>query len=176
MMANDVHMILFHEHKLDNAAEAIDRLRRLGVRDKEISVVSGVPYHERILDRHPPRSIIPYFSLLGALAGFATAIGLNVISTWQYPLTVGGFPLIPIPTTIVIIFELTMLGMLLATFFGFFIEMITPAKTPKGYHPRISDGYIGILYRNPPRLDESIRDTLSELEAEFVPAEEVVQP
>jgi hypothetical protein len=135
-----------------------------------------VPYHERILDRHPPRSIIPYFSLLGALAGFATAIGLNVISTWQYPLTVGGFPLIPIPTTIVIIFELTMLGMLLATFFGFFIEMITPAKTPKGYHPRISDGYIGILYRNPPRLDESIRDTLSELEAEFVPAEEVVQP
>jgi hypothetical protein len=40
MMANDVHMILFHEHKLDNAAEAIDRLRRLGVRDKEISVVS----------------------------------------------------------------------------------------------------------------------------------------
>jgi hypothetical protein len=51
-----------------------------------------------------------------------------VISTWQYPLTVGGMPLIPIPTTIVVIFELTMLGMLLATFFGVFIEMISPSQ------------------------------------------------
>jgi hypothetical protein len=34
MMANDVHMILFHEHKLDNAAEAITGCGDLGVRDK----------------------------------------------------------------------------------------------------------------------------------------------
>jgi hypothetical protein len=175
-MANDVKMILFHEHSLDEAAEAIDRLRKLGVRDKEISVVSGVPYNSKILDRHPPRTIVPYFSLAGAGGGFATAIGLNVISTWQYPLTVGGMPLIPIPTTIVIIFELTMLGMLLATFFGVFIEMISPSSTLKGYHPRISDGYIGILYRNPPRLDESIHSILTELGAEFVAPEEVKQP
>jgi hypothetical protein len=65
-MANDVKMILFHEHKLDEAAEAIDRLRRLGVRDKEIAVISGVPYNERILDRHQPRTIVPIFSLVGA--------------------------------------------------------------------------------------------------------------
>jgi hypothetical protein len=76
---------------------------------------------------------VPYFSLLGALGGFGAAIMLNVISTWQYPLTVGGMPLIPIPTTIVVIFELTMLGMLLATFFGVFIEMISPSQ-----HSRVS--------------------------------------
>jgi len=175
-MADDVKLVLFHEHHVDEAAEAIDRMRRLGVRDKEIAVVSGVPYNSKILDRHPPRTIVPYFSLLGAGAGFATAIGLNVVSTWQYPLTVGGFPLIPIPTTIVIIFELTMLGMLLATFFGVFIEMISPSSTLKGYHPRISDGYIGILYRNPSRLDESVHATLKELGAEFVDPEEVKQP
>jgi hypothetical protein len=175
-MANDVKMILFHEHKLDEAAEAIDRLRRLGVRDKEIAVISGVPYNERILDRHQPRTIVPFFALVGALGGFGAAIALNVISTWQYPLTVGGMPLIPIPTTIVVIFELTMLGMLLATFFGVFIEMISPNTTLKGYHPKISDGYIGILYANAPRLDESIQSTLTELGAEFVPAEEVRQP
>jgi hypothetical protein len=162
-MANDVHMILFHEHKLDNAAEAITRLRNLGVREKEIAVVSGVPYHERILGRQEPRTIVPYFALVGALAGFATAIMLNVISTWQYPLTVGGFPLIPIPTTIVIIFELTMLGMLLATFFAVFIEMISPSATLKGYHPKISDGYIGILYANPEKMDERIHSSLEEL-------------
>jgi hypothetical protein len=175
-MASDIHMILFHEHKLDNAAEAITRLRDLGVREKEIAVVSGVPYHERILGRQMPRTIVPYFSLVGALAGFGAAIMLNVISTWQYPLTVGGMPLIPIPTTIVVIFELTMLGMLLATFFGVFIEMISPSTTLRGYHPKISDGYIGILYANPARMDERIQSALEELGAEFIPAEEVRQP
>jgi hypothetical protein len=175
-MPSDVHMILFHEHKLDNAAEAIARLRSLGVREKEIAVVSGVPYHERILGRQQPRTIVPYFSIVGALAGFGAAIMLNVISTWQYPLTVGGMPLIPIPTTIVVIFELTMLGMLLATFFGVFIEMITPSTTLRGYHPKISDGYIGILYANPARMDEKIQSSLADLGAEIVPPEEVKQP
>jgi hypothetical protein len=54
--------------------------------------------------------------------------------------------------------------------------MISPSTTLKGYHPRISDGYIGILYRNPPRLDESIRKTLVDLGAVFVDPEEVKQP
>jgi len=43
MPEDPVHIALFEEDRIDNAAEALDRLRALGIRDKDMSVLSGVP-------------------------------------------------------------------------------------------------------------------------------------
>ncbi|HAD06462.1 MAG TPA: hypothetical protein DCE76_04815, partial [Anaerolineaceae bacterium] len=51
MTAKVVHLALFKEEQVDHAAEAISRLHELGIGDEDISVISGIPYSERILGR-----------------------------------------------------------------------------------------------------------------------------
>jgi hypothetical protein len=89
------------------------------------------------------------------------------------PTAGGGQPIYAMPTSFVVIFEITMLGMLLSTFIGVFIEAITPSLGPKGYHPRISDGNIGILLTCPPDKDKEVDDALKAAGAELIPASEV---
>jgi hypothetical protein len=175
-MATDViHMALFKEDKIDNAADAIHQLRQMGIRDKDISVLSGVPYSERILGRPMSWTRVPLIALMGAAAGFMIALALQVISAIQYPLIVGGMRPFQIQTSIVVFFELTMLGLLISTFLGVFVETISPSFGPKGYHPNVSDGEIGILFSISPKQDDSIHTALRELGAEIVHPDEVMQ-
>jgi hypothetical protein len=66
-----------------------------------------------------------------------------------------------------------MLGLLLSTFLGVFVEMISPTYGPAGYDPRITDGHIGILFSSPNDLDNEVHNQLSELGAEMVHRAEV---
>jgi len=105
--------------------------------------------------------------------GFLTAQLLNIGTVLQYPIKVGGMPYFPIPTAIVVTFELTMLGLLISTFIGVFVETISPSFGPQGYHPRVSDGYIGILFTCPPWEDEQMHAALKQLGAEIIHRSEV---
>ena len=148
-MADDtVHMAFFKEDQIDQAAEAIATLRSLGIADSDISVISGVPFSEKILGRPMSWTRVGLIGLAGAVVGFLTAQLLNIGTVIQYPIRVGGMPYFPIPTSIVVTFELTMLGLLIATFIGVFIETISPSFGPQGYHPKVS----GWAYRHPVHL------------------------
>jgi hypothetical protein len=173
-MEEHLHLALFKEDQIDSAAEAVARLHQLGIRDKEISIISGVPYSDKILGRPMSWTRISQVALSGAVVGFLVAMALNILTVIQYPLIVGGQPLFPIPTSIVVTFELTMLGLLISTFLGVFIETMSPSFGPKGYHPKISDGYIGVLYQCAAKLDDDSTAQLSGLGAEFPPKEEVI--
>ena len=173
-MADDtVHLALFKEDQIDLAAEAIGALHGLGIADSEISVISGVPYSDRILGRPMGWSRVAQIGLAGAVVGFLTAQLLNIGTVLQYPIKVGGMPYFPIPTAIVVTFELTMLGLLISTFIGVFIETISPSFGPQGYHPKVSDVYIGILFTCPPWEDEQMHAALQKLGAEIVHRSEV---
>ncbi len=130
------------------------RLRDLGISDEDISVISGVPYSDKILGRPMSWTRIPQIGMAGAVVGFIIAMFLNLGTPALYPLRVGGQPLFPIPTSIVVDFELTMLGLLISTFMGVFVEMISPSYGPQGYHPKVSDGHIAILFTCPAELDQ----------------------
>jgi hypothetical protein len=167
-MGNDtVHIALFKEDQLEQAAEAIDKLRSFGISDKNISVISGQPFSDKILGRPMSWTRVPQIALAGAGVGFLTAMALNLTPT-LYPIRVGGMPYLPIPTSIVVVFELTMLGLLISTFLGVFIETISPSFGPKGYDPRISDGYIGILFTCPFDCDEKMHSELQQMGAELI--------
>jgi hypothetical protein len=170
-MADEVHLALFKEDEIDHAAEAVTRLREFGIADRSISVISGVPYSEKILGRPMTWTRVPLIAMSGAVLGFIAALALAFGTPYLYPLSVGNQPIYPIPTTIVVVFELTMLGLLISTFLGVFIETISPTFGPKGYHPKISDGHIGILFSCPRRADDHILKALSELGAELVEVE-----
>ena len=85
-------------------------------------------------------SIVPWATLIGGLTGFATAVFLQVwTSAIDWPINVGGKPMISGPAFIPICFELTvLLGGLSTAGFMFFLNGL-PTSKPNPFDPRISD-------------------------------------
>lgn len=142
-MANRSVLGLFHE--ATSTADTIDRLRDLGVPGEAITVMSGVPYTAEMLGRRPVYERLLPIALIGAVGGFLASLFLTVVTPQLYPISVGGQPLIPGPPTIIIMFEFTMLGTLLATFGGLLAEIAFPAVGRHDYDYRITEGHIGVL-------------------------------
>jgi hypothetical protein len=91
---------------------------------------------------------------------------------YPYPIQVGSQYPVPGPPTVVVLFELTMLGMLLSTFLGVFLDSYFPNYRPMKYVPEISDGKIAILVECSHVEEKKITDALNKLGAESVkPAE-----
>jgi hypothetical protein len=166
-MPDVIHLALFNENDVDRASQAVSHLREMGISDRNISVISGVPYSDKVLGRPMVWTRIPIIALSGAGLGFITALALSFGTPYLYPVLVGNQPLYAIPTSIVVIFELTMLGLLISTFIGVFVETISPTFGPKGYNPKISDGYIGVLFSCPSRASDRLKAGLVELGAEL---------
>lgn len=173
MVKDTVHLALFKEDRIDQAAEAISRLRRLGVKERKMTVISGVPYSDKILGRPMAWTRVPLIGMAGAVAGIGLGLILNFGTPFLFPIRVGGQSIFPFPPGFIVVFEMGMLGLMLATFMGVVLEMITPSYGPKGYHPKISDGHIGILFDAPEEIDERIHAALGELGAEIVHRSEV---
>ncbi len=169
-MSETTLMALFAD--LDPAAEAIDRLHQLGVHDDQISVISGVPVMERILGRPLQWTNVSRLALGGAIAGFLFGAFLNYGTPKLYSLYVGGQPLLPVPVGMILLFEMTMLFMLLATFLGVFLESYFPNYRPLQYVPEISDGKIAVFFQCPESDQKKFQEAMNQAGAESVrPAE-----
>lgn len=85
-------------------------------------------------------SIVPWATFLGGLTGFATALGLQIwTSAVDWPINVGGKPMISGPAFIPILFELTvLLGGLSTAGFMFFLNGL-PNFHHNPFDPRTSD-------------------------------------
>lgn len=159
-------LVLFED--VDPAAEAIDRLRTMGIDDSQMNVISGIPVTEKILGRPHQWSNVPRLALGGSLAGLAIGLVLSIATPILYPISVGGQPLIPIPPGIIVVFEMTMLGMLVSTFLGVFLDSRFPSYQPKEYVPEISDGKIAVLFSCPETDVDAYTDTLTRLGAQSI--------
>jgi mono/diheme cytochrome c family protein len=159
-MANRSVLGLYHE--ATSTADTLDRLRELGVPDESITVMSGVPYTPEILGRRPIYERLAPIALIGAVGGFLAALFLTVVTPHHYPIPVGGQPLVPGPPTIIIVFEFTMLGTLLATFGGLLAEIAFPAVGRHEYDFRITEGHIGVLAVVDESLVDQVESVLSE--------------
>ncbi len=142
-MAEIQMLALFYQP--ETAGEAIDRLRTLGVTDDHISVISGVPYKPAMLGRPKPKGRVGRISLFGALIGVCLGLFLSAGIFLLYPLVQGGQPIVPIPPTLIVLFEATMLGTMWSAFFGLLGENHMPAFRRQIYDPRITEGYIGVV-------------------------------
>jgi hypothetical protein len=153
---------------IDPAADAIDQLRLMGVHDDCMNVISGVPVTEAMLGRPSQVSNVSRLALGGAAAGFILGVFLGFITPNMYTIQVGGQPFAPVPPAIIVIFEMTMLGMLLSTFLGVFLDSYFPSYRRMKYVPEISDGKIAILIECPQPDEEKVTDVLKQLGAESV--------
>ena len=153
---------------LDPAAHAVEKLRELGIADDHVNVISGIPVTQAMLGRPHQWSNVPRLAMAGALGGLMLGIFLAFGTPNAYPLNVGGQPIVPGPPSVVVMFEMTMLGMLISTFLGVFLDSRFPSYEPKEYVPEISDGKIAILIECEPENEGEIQAAMTRIGAESV--------
>jgi mono/diheme cytochrome c family protein len=173
-MANRSVLGLYHE--ATSTADTLDRLRELGVPEEAITVMSGVPYTPKMLGRRPVYERLVPIALIGALGGFLAALFLTVVTPHLYEIPVGGQPLVPGPPTIIIVFEFTMLGTLLATFGGLLAEIAFPAVGRHEYDHRVTEGHIAVLAVVDEALVEQVQGALEETGAHHLKIAEADPP
>lgn len=157
---------------LEPAADAVEQLRHLGVHDDCMNIISGIPVTEAMLGRPRQWTNVPRLALGGALVGMVVGIFLAITAPNMYTIKVGGQPFSPVPPAVIVIFEMTMLLMLLSTFLGVFLDSYFPNYRPMHYVPEVSDGKIAILIECAPVDEAKITDAMKKLGAESVqPAE-----
>ncbi len=148
---------LFHE--ATPTADTIDQLHELGIEDERITVLSGVPYSPEVLGRPRPKRRVGRIALVGAVLGLLTGVFLTIGIWLLYPLHQGGQPVTPIPPTLIVLFELTMLGTMWAAFFGVLHTNVFPIFKAEIYDPRITEGHIGVVAT----VDEGMADQVEKL-------------
>ncbi len=159
---------------LEPAADAIEHLRSMGVHDECMNVISGIPVTEAMLGRPHQWTNVPRIAMGGAILGFCGGAFLAFVAPYlyPYPIQVGSQYPVPGPPTVVLLFEITMLGMLLSTFLGVFLDSFFPNYRPMKYVPEISDGKIAVFVECSHVEEKKITAALKKLGAESIqPAE-----
>jgi mono/diheme cytochrome c family protein len=126
------------------ASDVVEQLRQKGIPDDKVTVISGIPYKAEMLGRPGFHGRVSCGSLSGASLGVLTAAFLTAGIFLLYPLVQGGQPIVPIPPSLIVFFEVTMLGTMWSAFFGFLWLNKLPVFKPQAYDPHITEGYIGV--------------------------------
>jgi hypothetical protein len=130
---------------LDSAVDAIQALRKVGFKRKSIKAYAPVPEHDLEHAMGYGQSPVRVFALVGALTGTATGFALSIFTSMDWPLVVGGKPIVSIPAFVVIAFEMTILFGALSTVIGLFINTRLPHLKPLVvYDPEFSSGRFGV--------------------------------
>ncbi|MBI2619586.1 MAG: DUF3341 domain-containing protein [Ignavibacteriales bacterium] len=128
---------------MDALLGGIKELQRSAARN--FLVYAPVPHHEIEHALHRPGSPVRVYALVGALTGFCTGWALTIFSVYNYPLIVGGKPLVSVPPFGVIAYILTILFGALATIIGFLINARLPQlRLAEAYDERLSSDHYGI--------------------------------
>lgn len=171
MEGRQIYVALFDD--VEHVPEALDLLRQKGISDEEIQIQSGVPYASSILGRPSIAPRVPKYGLVGAVLGFLAAAFVTHGTAWLYPLRVGGFPLFSMPPSYIPFFEFTMLGLLVFSFVGVFLEgLLPPVKVKRVYHPAVSDSAVAIFFAcDTQRAAELHQELIQQGAAKVEPAE-----
>jgi hypothetical protein len=150
----------------DKARDVVADLKILDMKElvvEDIELYSPIehPEVEEILgDIEPP---IQRFTFFGAISGSILGF-LFVAAAAQSMFTVqpqGGKPVIPLPTDLVITYEVTILFGVWITLLGFLIYSGMPRRRLKKFYSRkVSEDQIGIEVLMKPENKEKVRETL----------------
>ncbi|HEX9015773.1 MAG TPA: quinol:electron acceptor oxidoreductase subunit ActD [Chloroflexota bacterium] len=132
---------------VDDAARSVRRLREDGFGEGDVTVLSSIPYPEGAFETDTGRSHIRLLALIGGITGAILGTALVAGTSIAYPLPTGGKPIVPIPATLVITYEATVLSVMLFSLFRFLYETRLPSTSDKLYDPRIADGMVGVIVR-----------------------------
>lgn len=132
-------------------ASALQALRESGVPRECVEVLSDLPLPPSVLGGHMRRTRLPLFTGAGLVIGFVTGVFFSIGTLFLYPLLVGGQVSRIAPPNLIIVYELTMFGIVVATALGFVLE--TRGRGPRPpYFAGVSRGESYVVVELPPDL------------------------
>lgn len=141
-------MLLGMFNNVEITADVISQVQGIGIAQKDIEVMSNVPYPAKLFGHKPPRLWFLPFALGGSLVGALAAAFITFGTPSIYPIHVGGQDLTPVPPSAIMFFELISLFTMLGAFIGFLVQNRFPILTRQMYDESITDGYIGVQVRS----------------------------
>ena len=132
-----------------SAQQGVNRLRQAGLDDREITILSGQPMEDYEFGSIDRDTWMWWIACGGGLIGMASAFGLAWVSEMWWPIDVGGLPTWAWWPNLIIIFELTMLGVILATVIALVVAAGLGRGGPRLYDPAVSDGKILVGVEHP---------------------------
>ena len=144
-----------------SAQQVVNRLRAAGLTDREITVCSSQPMEHYEFGQMDRATWIWWIACGGGLIGMASALGLSWLTETTWPIDVGGLPAFAWWPNLIITFELTMLGAIIATV----VTLVITARLGRGgglYDPEVTEGKILVGIENPsesaaPALEAALR-------------------
>jgi len=135
--------ILASYEYLDSTVDAIEALRKAGFKD--IKAYTPYPDHHSEHALGYDQSPVRVWTLVGGLTGAATGLAFTSWTSLDWPLVVGGKPMISVPAFVPIIFEMTVLFGALSTVIGLFVLSRIPNLKPAVvYDPEFTAGRYGV--------------------------------
>ena len=142
------------------AQEAVDLLRVAGVSDRDIIIRSGEPLDDYELGRGDASTWLPWISAAGGAVGLGVGIWLPRATAASWPILTGGIPAASWWPNLIIMFELTMLGAILATVAGLIVSAGLITRSTPIHEPALADGWIlvGVITSQPSVRVENVLD------------------
>jgi len=141
---------------------AVDSLRKIGLAEREIIVMSSEPFEEFEFSDRDKANWLRWIAGGGGVLGLVSAYLLTSVTQMSWPLKTGGMPIVAIWPNTIIMFELTMLFAVLATVIALFVTAKLPGQKSPIYDPEIMNGYIAVGIEHPPeRLAEQVQLALA---------------
>ena len=133
----------------ETAQRAVDGLRAAGVANADIQVMSSEPFEEYEFSHKDSATWMHWMAGLGGVVGLTGAYLLTTITQRSWPLKTSGMPIVAPWPNLIVMFEMTMLGAILATVLTLFVSAKLPRRLPRLYDPAVSDGYILVGVQRP---------------------------
>jgi hypothetical protein len=133
-------------------ALALQALREVGVPRSAVEILSDVPLPDAVLGGAMKATKLLRYTFTGLVAGLAAGVFFSIGTLFLYPVLVGGQPLYFAPPNLIIIYELTMFGIVVATALGFVLETRRVKGGGRPYWPNVSHGGIYVVVEVPPDL------------------------
>ncbi|TWB12435.1 quinol:cytochrome c oxidoreductase membrane protein [Nitrospirillum amazonense] len=142
----------------ERLVQAVKRAREAGFRHLDAYTPFPVTELTEALDIRDNR--VPWLTLMGGIVGAAVGFGMQVWTNLDYPIPIGGRPLVAIPATMLITFELTVLGAVLSAIIG----MLVLNRLPRLHHPLFGvpefhlasvDKFFLVIFGDDPRFEEA---------------------
>ena len=126
----------------DVAQRAVDRLRADGIADSRIVVISSEPFEHHPFMAREHSTAIFRIAAVGGVVGFIFGYWLTSTTQMLWPINTSGMPIVSGIPNAIVIFELTMLGAILATVATLLASAGLPSWRRRMYDAEVSDGYI----------------------------------
>jgi Protein of unknown function (DUF3341) len=134
----------------DAAQRAVNGLHAAGIAEERITVMSGEPFEAQPFAHRDSATWLWYIAVLGGFIGLTLGTWLTRMTELAWPLQTGNMPIVAWWPNMIVMFELTMLGAIVATVLTLFITAKLPSRVPPLYDPEVTNGMILVGVVDPP--------------------------